>query len=69
MTLEREIRMSGVCMFCKHHTHDFPDDDWHEQRHMEGWHTCEIDGEFRRCKPFCKAFEMSGGVMMSGWAS
>lgn len=56
-----------VCMFCDHHSHDFPNDDWHEEMHMEGWHTCEIDGSFRCAKPFCKDFVLSDGVMTSGF--
>ena len=62
MTFLDEIRLAGYCMFCVHHTHDFPDDDWHSERHAGGWHTCGIDGRFRQSKPLCKHFRLDEGV-------
>ena len=39
MDFEKRMRVKSPCMFCSHHTHDFPSDDWHEKKHMQGWGT------------------------------
>lgn len=66
MTIERSLGVICYCALCGHHTHDFPGDDWHEQRHMEGWHTCEVHEGFRPCRPFCVDFNLSPMVSISG---
>lgn len=63
MDLEKRLRVECPCMFCENHTHDFPSDEWHEKKHMSGWHTCGIDHVFRRVQPFCKDFKLDGVVM------
>ena len=65
MDFEKRMRVKSPCMFCANHTHAFPSDDWHEQQHMEGWHTCGIDGVFRDMQPFCPNFEVSQFLMTS----
>lgn len=62
MDFERQARMAGLCAFCDRHTHDFPDDEWHDSKHAAGWHTCSVDGYFRQSKPFCGDFKLSEGV-------
>ncbi len=60
-----EIEMLGVCAFCEHATHDFPDTAWHEKKHNEGYHTCGIDGGFRVQKPLCNSMQLMLGSEMS----
>lgn len=65
MTIEKELRRAGVCAFCGNSTHDFPSDVIHDQLHADGWHTCGVDGEFRRNRPLCKAFQLADCVKTS----
>lgn len=58
---QREIAEMRPCAFCLWHTHDFPDDAKHEQMHQAGWHTCGLDGSFRRFGTDCKDFVPAGG--------
>lgn len=60
-----EIDLTGKCAFCKCSSHDFPNDSWHEMKHMAGWHSCEIYGGFRFCKPGCDRFEITDGIIYS----
>ena len=53
-----ELKQNGVCMICKHCNHDFPSDVWHEEKHLGGWHSCDIYGGFRFSKPGCERIEV-----------
>lgn len=59
------LRVMGVCVFCKFHTHDFPDDETHERLHEQGWHTCEVDGVFRQHRALCPYMRLDEGVWSS----
>lgn len=65
VSFERDLRRMGMCAFCAHHTHDFPIDLKHERLHMDGWHTCGIDGKFRHNKWNCRNYELSSNVVVS----
>ena len=56
---------NGVCAFCNHATHDFPEDSWHEEKHGLGWHSCEIHGGFRHNKPGCPDMDVSGAARLT----
>ena len=60
-----EFDLRGTCAFCNNSNHEFPDDSWHEMKHMSGWHSCEVFGGFRFSKPGCNRFELSEGVVFS----
>lgn len=55
----------GVCMYCKHANHVFPDDQWHELKHGAGWHGCDIFGGFRLLKRDCGSFEIGEGATIN----
>ena len=60
-----EINVQGQCAFCGNSSHDFPDDAWHEKKHMAGWHACKVLKGFRFSKPGCENFKMSENVWSS----
>lgn len=65
VSFARDLKRLGMCAFCAHHSHDYPQDERHEQMHMEGWHTCEIDGRFRHHKWNCRNYAQSENVYIS----
>ena len=56
---------NGVCAFCEHATHEFPDDDWHNKRHGLGWHTCRIHEGFRKNRPNCPDVDVRGAMRLT----
>lgn len=60
------LREMGVCAFCAHHTHDFPDDsEYYQMMHDDGWHVCGVDGKLRHNRMGCPDFELSQYVITS----
>jgi len=60
-----EMEMLGLCAFCENATHDYPDTEWHEEKHNQGYHTCGIDGGFRNQKPLCENMRLASGLTLA----
>ena len=57
-----ELKPCAFCVWC---SHDFPDDDEHEDMHMRGYHACALQEGFFAYKPDCPWFAVGEGAWSS----
>lgn len=63
-----KTKLVGQCALCKKHSHNFPDDSWHEVKHAAGWHSCKVYGGFRFNMPKCEKWELDNETVFFGAA-